>query len=542
MKTADAIAQILKREGVEWVIGYPVNHILERAAAADIRPIIVRQERTGLHMAEAISRVTSGRKLGVFAMQHGPGTENAYGGVAQAYSESVPVLVMPMGYARQSAWSGRRYNASVSMAGVTKSAEPVTSARQLPAIFRRAFTQLRSGRGGPVLVEVPTDVWNEEIDAIEHVPAKPLRWGPDPEAVRAAGSLLLGARRPVLYVGQGVHWAEAWAEVAELSQLLAIPVCTSLQGKSAFPETHPLSLGSGGLSTTGAVDHFLKQADLILGLGCSFGETNFGVKMPAGKTIIHATLDPADVNRDVPCALAVLGDAKLVAAAMLEEARRQGAKQPKDPHKVAAEIKEVQDAWLAKWLPKLTHDAAPMSPYRVIWDLQKTVDVANTIITHDAGSPRDQLSPFWRSISPLSYIGWGKTTQLGSGLGYAMGAKLAKPDKLCINVWGDAAIGFTGMDLETAVRERIPILSILFNNFCMAIELKVMPVSTEKYRATDISGDYAAFARALGAYGERVEKPADIVPAIRRGIAATEKGQPALIEFITTKEVEVSKF
>ena len=132
MKTADAISEILKREGVEWVIGYPVNHILERAAAADIRPIIVRQERTGLHMAEAISRVTSGKKLGVFAMQHGPGTENAYGGVAQAYSESVPILVMPMGYQRQAAWSGRRYNASLSMASVTKSAEPITSAKQIP--------------------------------------------------------------------------------------------------------------------------------------------------------------------------------------------------------------------------------------------------------------------------------------------------------------------------------------------------------------------------------------------------------------------------
>ena len=123
-----------------------------------------------------------------------------------------------------------------------------------------------------------------------------------------------------------------------------------------------------------------------------------------------------------------------------------------------------------------------------------------------------------------------------------MGAKLAKPDKLCINVWGDAAIGFTGMDFETAVRERIPILSILLNNFSMAIELKVMPVSTEKYRSTDISGDYAAFARALGGYGERIEKPADIVPAIKRGIAATQEGKPALLEFITTKEVEVSKF
>jgi acetolactate synthase-1/2/3 large subunit len=192
-------------------------------------------------------------------------------------------------------------------------------------------------------------------------------------------------------------------------------------------------------------------------------------------------------------------------------------------------------------MPKLTNNDAPLNPYRVLWDLQKTVDVANTIITHDAGSPRDQLSPFWRPTTPLSYIGWGKTTQLGMGLGLAMGAKLAKPDKLCINVWGDAAIGFTGMDFETAVREKIPVLSILLNNFSMAIELKVMPVSTQKYRATDISGDYAAMARAFGGYGERVEKPGDIVAAIKRGIAATEKGQPALLEFITSKEVEVSR-
>ena len=154
-------------------------------------------------------------------------------------------------------------------------------------------------------------------------------------------------------------------------------------------------------------------------------------------------------------------------------------------------------SWLDAWQPKLSSDEVPLSPYRVIRDLLATVDVANTIITHDAGSPRDQLSPFWKNTAPHTYIGWGKTTQLGYGLGLAMGAKLAKPDKLCINLWGDAAIGFTGMDFETAVRERIPILSILLNNFSMAIELKVMPISTEKYRSTDISGNYAAFARRL---------------------------------------------
>ena len=209
---------------------------------------------------------------------------------------------------------------------------------------------------------------------------------------------------------------------------------------------------------------------------------------------------------------------------------------------VSAEIAAVREEWLAEWKPKLTSNTTPLSPYRVIWDLMHTVDVANTIITHDAGSPRDQLAPFWRATTPLSYIGWGKTTQLGYGLGLAMGARLARPDKLCINVWGDAAIGFTGMDFETAVRERIPILSILFNNFSMAIELKVMAVATEKYRSTDISGNYADMARAFGGYGERVTDPAEIVPAIQRGIRQTQEGCPALLEFITQKEVQTSDY
>jgi thiamine pyrophosphate-dependent acetolactate synthase large subunit-like protein len=542
MKVSDAIADILRREGVEWIIGYPVNHILERGAAAGIRPIIVRQERTGLHMADAVSRVTSGDKVGMFCMQYGPGTENAYGGVAQAYSESVPILVMPGGYPRRLAWVGRNYNASVAMREITKSAEPVTSGRELSAIMRRAFTRLRCGRGGPVLVEVPNDVWDEEADPADYLPPRRLREGPDPDAVREAAGLLFAAKRPVIYAGQGVHWAKAWSELKRLAELLAVPVCTSLQGKSAFPETHPLALGSGGLAIPATVHHFLGEADLIFGIGCSFTQTNFGVAMPKGKSIIHATLDPVDVNKDVACALALLGDAQLTLAAIIDEIERRHGTSRRDPAAVTREIAQVREPWLAKWLPKLTHDGAPFSPYRVLWDLQHTVDVANTIITHDAGSPRDQLSPFWRPVTPLSYLGWGKSTQLGYGLGLAMGAKLARPDKLCINVWGDAAIGFTGMDFETAVRERIPILSILLNNFSMAIELKVMPVATEKYRSTDISGDYAAFARALGGYGERVERVDEIVPAIRRGVAATERGQPALLEFITTKEVEVSRF
>ena len=541
MKVGAAIAEIMKREGVEVLLGYPVNHLIEFAAAADIRPVMVRQERIGLHMADAISRMTSGRKIGVFCMQHGPGTENAYGGVAQAFGESVPILVVPGGYARRIAHIAPNYHAVTQMRGITKSAEPILVAAEVPNIMRRAFSRLRNGRGGPVLVEVPADLWNEELPGdLVYSPVSTGRYGPDPAAVREAARLLAGAKRPVIYAGQGVHWARAWPQLRRLAELLAAPVTTSLGGKSAFPEDHALALGSGGLAVPKTVRHFLDQSDVILGIGCSFTETNFGVAMPKKKTIIHATLDPDHINKDVTAQLALIGDAGLTLDALLAELATL-VPAPRDKAPVAGEIAGVREEWLAQWKPKLTSHEVPLSPYRVLWDLLHTVDVANTVITHDAGSPRDQLSPFWVAREPLTYLGWGKTTQLGYGLGLAMGAKLAAPDKLCINVWGDAAIGFTGMDFETAVRERIPILSILLNNFSMAIELKVMPVSTEKYRATDISGDYAAMARAFGGYGERVEKPADIVPAIKRGIAATEGGQPALLEFITSKEVEVSR-
>ena len=539
MKAVEAISEILKREGIDTIIGYPVNHVLEYAAHLDIRPIIVRQERVGLHMADAISRLTSGGTIGVFAMQHGPGSENAYGGIAQAYGESVPLLVMPMGYPRRIAHIHPNFNSTQAMKPIAKSTEPITSVGEIANVMRRAFTRLRNGRGGPVVVEVPADLMNEELDGdLSYEPVLSTRSGPDPEAVAKAAEMLMAAERPVIYAGQGVHYAKAWPQLKSLAEHLAVPVCTSLEGKSAFPEDHPLSLGTGGLAMPRPVRSFLDRADLIFGIGCSFTETNFGVSMPKGKTVIHATLDPMDLNKDVPAALGLVGDAGLTLDALLAALEGEPIR---DSGSVAAEIAAGMESWLAEWAVKRESEEAPLNPYRVLAELERAVDKKNVVITHDAGSPRDQLSPFWKATEPLSYIGWGKTTQLGYGLGLAMGAKLACPEKLCINVWGDAAIGFTGMDFETAVRERIPILSILLNNFSMAIELKVMPVSTEKFRSTDISGDYAAMARAFGAYGERVTDPGEIQAAIARGIAATEAGQPALLEFITCKEVEVSR-
>jgi thiamine pyrophosphate-dependent acetolactate synthase large subunit-like protein len=542
MNVASAIARAMKAEGVDILFAYPVNPLIEAAAREDIRTIIVRQERTGLHMADAYSRLSSGARPGVFCMQHGPGAENAFGGVAQAFSESVPILVIPAGYPRHLAHYYPNFNSTLNMRHVTKWAEPVTSGRAAPDVLRRAFFQLRNGRPGPVLIEVPLDVWNEDVpEGKEYVPAFTARTAPDPQAVAEAARVLAAARRPVIYAGQGVHYARAWAELRDLAEAWNIPVTTSIEGKSAFPENHPLSLGSGGRANPRPVQRFLADADVILGIGCSFALTGFGVGMPKGKTIIHATLDPMDLGKDVPAQYGLAGDAQLTLAALsqaMSDLPRATAEARRD---VTGRIAALRREWLAEWEPRLACDTAPINPYRVIAELNRMADKERTTITHDAGSPHDQMTPFWESTAPLTYIGWGKTTQLGYGLGLAMGAKLARPDHLCVNVWGDAAIGFTGMDLETAARERIPILSILFNNFSMAIEIPIMPVSQAKYGATDITGHYADMARSFGCYGERITEPGEIVGALKRGIAATEEGRPALLEFITDKEINISR-
>src|SRR3982075_4654527 len=269
MKLGTAIAEIMKREGIEILCGYPVNPLIEYAAAAEIRPVMVRQERIGLHMADAISRVTSGHTIGAFCMQHGPGAENAMGGVAQCFGESVPVLVLPMGYARRLANIEPNFNSSQAMRAFAKSAEPITLASEVGNIFRRAFTKLKNGRGGPVIVEIPADMWNEEVpEPLNYTPVLRTRYGADTVHVKEAAALLIGAKRPLIYAGQGVHYAKAWPQLKRLLGRVFLPPPTPPRGRTAVPETHPLSLGSGGLAVARAGPKFLAEGDVIIGLGC----------------------------------------------------------------------------------------------------------------------------------------------------------------------------------------------------------------------------------------------------------------------------------
>ena len=545
MDTASAIVEILKKEGTEFLGCFPANRLIEAAAEGDLRPLLCRQERVGIAIADGFSRISNGKRIGVFAMQQGPGAENAFPGVAQAYAESVPILLLPGGESRRRADVPPSFSAVRNYAGVVKWVAQVNFPDRVPEMMRRAFYLLRTGRPRPVVLEIPSDVMREEFEGnvADYQPVKGTRMAPDPQDVRQAASVLLAAKRPVIHAGQGVLYAEAWGELRQLAELLQAPVMSTLSAKSVFPENHPLALGTGSHTTTRPVHHFLQKADVVFGVGCSFTRTVFGVEVPPGKVMIHSTNDAADINKDYRIDHALIGDARLVLAQLIEEVRRQaGSEDPSRGRKTAAEVKAVKGEWLREWMPRLTSDEVPLNPYRIVWGLMHTVDRDHTIVTHDAGSPRDQMVPFYEATAPRTYIGWGKSTQLGCGLGLIMGAKLAAPDKVCINVMGDAAIGMVGMDFETAVRNRIPILSIVLNNGAMSIEAPTLLVATEKFGAKYLGGDYSQVARALGGYSERVEKPGEIVPAIRRAIQVTKGGQPALLEFITKEEGEFSSF
>jgi acetolactate synthase-1/2/3 large subunit len=544
MNGDQAIAKILKAEGVEWLSCFPAQTLIDACSREGIRPILCRQERAGVNMADGYSRIHNGKKIGVFTMQTGPGAENAFGGVAQAFADSVPLLLIPGGQPSPRMGVHPNFESVPNYQGITKWAALINMVERIPELMGRAFTQLKHGRLGPVMLEFPRDVATADFPGnLDYKPVKTMKSGASPEDVRDLVSALLAARNPVINAGQGVLYAEATPELIEFAELTNIPVMTTLAGKSAFPENHPLALGTGASSGTLMCHHFLQKTDFVLGMGTSFTISNFNAPMPRGVTLAQSTVCPEDVNKDYRVDYGAIGDAKVVLQQMSEEVRRQvGAEGRGDVSGVRDEIKKARDEFMKEWGPRFNSNEVPISPYRVFNEMMKSVDIANTIVTHDSGYPREQIVPFWPVVTPRGYIGWGKSTQLGYGLGLAMGAKMAAPDKTVINVMGDAAFGMAGMDIETAARSEIGTLTIILNNGVMTHYYAHFPHAAENWGSNKLGGEYAKVAEGLGAYGEKVTTPDQIGPAIQRALKATQSNQPAVLEMMTKEEETIARY
>ena len=268
---------------------------------------------------------------------------------------------------------------------------------------------MRSGKPGPVLVEVPNPVFEATHEGkLDYVPVPMARTAPDPDAVKAAAKMLLAAKKPVLWAGQGVHYADASERLAALAELIPAPVVATNPGKSAIPENHPLALGAATRSSPKMFATFLKDADLVLAVGSSLTKTNFGPGVPSGKTLIHSTNDAGDVNKDYRADLALVGDAALVLDALIAEVGKTRAPDARALGALKQRIAAAKDEWLAEWAKHLDSDEVPINQYRVIRDLMRTVDRADTIVTHDSGSPREQLLPFWETTAAHLLHGLGQ--------------------------------------------------------------------------------------------------------------------------------------
>ena len=548
MNGTEFIAKILKAEGINSVTCYPSNPLIEAVAKEGIRPISFRNERGAVMAADGFSRTSQRKKFGVAIVQSQAGAENAMGGIAQAYADNIPILLMPGGISLSQLGVKPNFSALQNYQGWVKQVETVLSPNEVGNVMRRSFNALRNGPPGPVVVEMTSDVCSLEIpkDSENYCSPRSAKVIPSQNDIRDAVKFLMKAKKPLIWAGGGVLMSGASKELKKLVEFTGIPVFTTMQGKSAFDERHPLSLGAGCGTTTLAAHNWLKNSDVVLVLGSSLTRTPYGQVLSSEKTLLHNTIDHEDLNKDVSAMVGLVGDTKLTLLALMEEFKTEGFKKDNgEVTQIKEEINVLKKKWMQDWNPILHSGEIPLNYYRIINEIYKNIDPENSIVTHDAGAPRDCMVPFYNATLPNSYIGWGKTTHLGFGIPLMVGAKIAHPDKFCLNLMGDGAFGMSGLDLETSVRAELPITTVLLNNGAMSTyegTSLIGPVSKKEYGVSFLKGDYAKIAKGLGAEGIRVEKPNELEMALKNAQQLNKDGKTVLIDVISNVESRRSKF
>ena len=535
IKAANGVARILKAEGIPWVSCYPTNHVNNALGEEGVRILMMGEERFAVAVADGFSRVTCGRQIGVCTVMsnlNAAGIQMAFGAIAQAWEDSSPVLVITEGVG-QGASQHTHFDIAQAFRPVTKWVGKIDRAELVPDTMRRAFTHLRSGRPGPVLLLVPRDLG--EYDESEHpyVPVKGWQSGPDPDDVTAAIKALRAAKAPLLYVGEGVYYAHATAELLQFAEAAQVPVLTTLKAKGAFPENHPLAVGVRG----SLAEHYLRKCDLLFAIGSSLFPNRFSHAVPdaATKTIVQCTVDMLDINRSYETRVAVIGDAQLTLRALGDEFAKQGGGARKNAE-LADEIRAGKQEFLAKFRPMMESNETPINPYRVIGDLMKVLDPKASFVTGDSGNTRDQTSTVYEAHIPRGHLGWGNVSTLGFSLAGAIAAKLAYPDRQCVNITGDAGVCYMMGNFEAVARYGIGITTLHINNGGYSgYGPGAWGPGHDPYtwKVSDHSSAcMSAMARAVGWHGEDVSEPSQVIPALKRALDANAQGRPAFVEFI----------
>ncbi|MBI2871702.1 MAG: hypothetical protein HYY00_00745 [Chloroflexi bacterium] len=535
---ANGVARVLKTEGVPWVSTFPTCGVNNALGQEGVPILMMREERYAVALADAFSRVTGGKQIGVCTVMGGnnaAGLQMAYGAVAQAFEDSSPVLCItdgvPLGGSGNS-----HYDISLGFKAITKWIGQIDQPQRVPEFMRRAFTYLRSGRRGPVLLTLPRNIGEYDENEHPYTPVKGWRWAPDPDDVKAAVKALLAAKKPLLYAGEGVFYGDASDELLQFVELAQVPVLTTLKAKSAFPENHPLSVGVRGELAT----DLLQRCDLLFAVGSSLspGRFSHGIPGAKSKTIVQCTVNEQDVNKSYRVDHAVIGDAKLTLRALVSEISSQTGGGVKKNQKLIEEIRAAKEQFWAKYRPLMESNDTPMNPYRVYGDLIKTIDPNSSFVTHDSGNTRDQISTVYEAVIPRGFLGWGNVSTLGFGLAGAMAAKLAHPEWQCVNITGDAGVGYMIGNFESLVRNRIGVTTIHINNGGFGGYGPGFWGGGHDPYTWEVSdhtvADMSAAAKAIGYHAEDVRSPSEIIPALKRAFDENARNRPAYLEFNCT--------
>ena len=539
VKAPNGIARILKAEGVSWVSTFPTCGVNNALGEEGVPIMMMRDERYAVAIADAFSRITGGKQIGVCTLMGGinaAGLQMAYGAIAQAFEDGSPVLCIadgvPVGGSGNS-----HYDISLGFKAVTKWIGHIDQPQRVPEFMRRAFTYLRTGRRSPVLLTIPRGLGEFDEDAYPYTPVKGWRYAPDPDDVKAAVKALLAAKAPLLYVGEGIYYGDAAGELLQFAELAQVPVLTTLKAKSVFPENHPLSVGVRGE----LADHLLHKCDLLFAIGSSLSPGRFSqaIPDPNHKSIVQCGVDEKDINKSYRVDHAIIGDAQLTLQALIQELSSQTGGGVKKDQALHDEIRTAKAEFMARYREAMESNEKPINPYRVYGDLMKTLDMGRSFVTHDSGNTRDQISTVYEAQIPRGFMGWGNVSTLGFGLAAAMGAKLAHPDWQCVNVTGDAGVSYMIGNMEALVRYNIGVTTIHINNGGFAgYGPGFWGQGHDPYTAevTDHSvADMSESVKCMGYASEDVREPAEIIPAIKRALDENEKGRPAYLEFICSR-------
>ena len=537
MTGAQAVLESLKREGVDVVFGLPGGVLLPLYDAiyqSDLRHILVRHEQGAAHMADGYARATG--KVGVCIATSGPGATNLVTGIANAYMDSVPMVAIT---GQVNTWLiGKDAFQEADITGITL---PITkhnyllrSAKDIARVFREAFYIARTGRPGPVLIDLPRDVTVEEVEFSwpeVNLPGYHPSFKAHEMQIKKAAKALMEAERPVIYAGGGVKYASAHKELYELAQKINAPVTTTLMGVGCFPEDHPLSLGMLGMHGTKYANYAIQESDLILAIGARFDDRVTGKISsfaPLAK-IVHIDVDPAEVGKNVRVDIPVVGDARNALTGLLREVL------PKNRGPWNEKIETWKRDYPLRYIP----DMNVIKPQYVI---EKLCELApDAIITTEVGQNQMWAAQFFVHKDPQKFISSGGLGTMGYGFPAAIGAKMGRPECEVIDIAGDGSFLMNSQELATAVVNEIPVKVAILNNGCLGMVRQWQELFFEKrYSATILgrtSPDFVKLAEAYGAVGLRATKPSEVEGVIRAALATD---RPCIMDFIVNPAEKVS--